>query len=216
MSVEIKEYIIKKFNPSFFVEVIYHPLPHINITKWNYESYINNENKKIIQVGNWLRKTYGIFKINVPETFTKTITPFGERTQNELKFWSDRDNIVIGESEYYSVTKYTFIEEKEYVELFKNNLFFLHIYDSTANNIILECIKANCPIIVNNNSSVKNYLGNDYPLYYTDYTQINDLLSNKNILKAYVHLKNLNKDKFDNEYLFNNILSTMKKNNIVV
>ena len=216
MSTELKEYIIKKFNPPFFVEVIYHPLPYINVNEWKYESFIKNENKKIIQVGNWLRKTYGIFKINVPKIFTKVITPFGERTQNELKFWLNKDNIVIDDSEYDSVVKCTFIEDTEYIELFKNNLFFLDLYDSTANNIILECIKANCPIIINNKSSIKNYLGNDYPLYYNDYSQINDLLCDENILKAHISLKNLNKSKFDIEYLFNNILDILKKNYIVI
>jgi hypothetical protein len=216
MSLELKEYIIKNFNPSFFVEVIYHPLPYINVNEWNYESYIQNENKKIIQVGNWLRKTYGIFKINVSESFTKVITPFNDRTKNELKFWCNKENIEISEIEFNDVIKYTFIENDDYNKLFESNIFFLDLYDSTANNIILECIKSNCPIIINENKSIKNYLGNDYPLYYTDYNQINELLTNDNILKANNYLKNLDKSKLNNEYLFNNILDIMKKNNILI
>lgn len=215
MSNELKEFIIKEFNPSFFVEVIHHPLPNIEVNKWNYDSYIQNENKKIIQVGNWLRKTYGIFKINVQQSFTKAITPFGERTQNELKFWSNKDKITISESEYNSVIKFAFIEDKKYIELFKNNLFFLDLYDSTANNIILECIKANCPIIVNNNSSVKNYLGDTYPLYYKNYDNINDLLTNENILKAHKYLENLDKGNLTNEYMFQNIFNVLKINKII-
>lgn len=216
MSEELKEYVINKFNPSFFVEVVKHPLPYINVEEWNYESYINNNEKKIIQVGNWLRKTYGIFKINVPKNFIKIITPFGDRTKNELKFWSELDNISISEEEYNNVIKYGFIESTEYNKLFKDNIFFLNLYNSTANNIILECIKSNCPIIVNNNPNIKKYLGNDYPLYYNSYSDIIDLITDENIKRAHLYLCNIDKTEFTNEFLFDRMFSILEKNNLVV
>lgn len=216
MSEELKKYIINKFNPKFFVEVLTHPLPHLNVCEWNFQSFINNNNKKIIQVGNWLRKTYGIFKIKVPQYFTKAITPFGDRTKNELKFWSERDDINITDYEYESVLKYTFVENDDYVKLFQSNIFFLHLYDSTANNIILECIKSNCPIIVNDNLNVKKYLGDEYPLYYKNYEQIPVLLTDTKIFEAHLYLKNINKSNFDNEYLYSSIFDVLKLNGFII
>lgn len=216
MSEELKEYIINKFNPLFFVEVIKHPLPYINLSEWNLNLYIQNNNKKIIQVGNWLRKTYGIFKIIIPNNFTKVITPFSDRTENELKFWLNLDKITINQDEYNNVIKYKYIESFEYNKLFEDNIFFLDLYNSTANNIILECIKSNCPIIINNNNNIKKYLGNDYPLYYNNYNEIINLLSDDNIKKAHLYLKNINKLELTEEYLFNTILNILEINNLVI
>lgn len=215
MSQELKDYILEKFNPAFFVEVIIHPLPYININNWNTILFNNNKNKKIIQVGNWLRRTYGIFKIDVSNEFTKMITPFGNRTQQELMFWSTRDNVNVTFEEYQKVIKHEFIENEEYSKLFENNIFFLDLYDSTANNVILECIKTNCPIIVNDNINIKKYLGDEYPLYYKNYKEINGLLTNGNIISAHTYMKNMNKDKFTDEYLLKSITNILKINNII-
>jgi len=63
--------------------------------------------------------------------------------------------------------------------------------------------------------NMKRYLGNDYPLYYNNYTEIIELLNDDKILQAHIHLKNLNKNKFENEYLFNNIINVMKENKLI-
>lgn len=215
MSNELKDLIITKFKPDFFVEVLIHPIPHTNISQWDFNSFINNEHKQIIQIGNWLRKTYGIFKINVPSNYKKAITPFKIRTQNELEFWKKKDNVTICDDEYNSVKKYEFIEQSEYNDIFKNNIIFLDLYDSTANNVIMECIKSNCPILINDNANIKEYLGTNYPMYYKNYQDIDILLTQENIRKTHYYLQNMNKETFQVNHFTKHITNTLFKHNFI-
>ena len=60
MSHNLKKWIIQKIKPNFFVDVLYHPVSNKNLIEFQIEEY--KKNKCIIQIGNWLRKTYSIFK----------------------------------------------------------------------------------------------------------------------------------------------------------
>jgi GR25 family glycosyltransferase involved in LPS biosynthesis len=215
MSDELKNIIIKTFNPNFFIEVLYHPLPDKIIDEWDFKKFISNDKKKIIQVGNWLRKTYAIFKIKTEIDIQKTIIPYTERTEAELIFWKKFDNIEIFDDEYNQVLKLNYLHENDYLKLFSDNIMFLDLYNSTANNIILESIKSNCPLIINNNLNVNAYLGKDYPLYYNSYDEIPKLLTNEKLLETNNYLKNLNKEKFDINYFIKNIINILKDNKII-
>ena len=85
---------------------------------------------------------------------------------------------------------------------------FLDLYSSTANNVIMECIKANNPIIVNRLESIENYIGKEYPLFYDNLTDVPIILENDNlIVDAFNYLKNMDKSKFSIDMM----LSTINK-----
>ena len=91
--------------------------------------------------------------------------------------------------------EHKYVNSYEYDELLKKNIIFIHLYDSSANNTILEAISYKVPIIVNKHPAVVEYLGENYPLYYEDENEINDnFISSERILNAYNYL---------NEYNFN-------------
>ena len=86
---------------------------------------------------------------------------------------------------------------EEYDNFLENNIVFIDLFDASANNTILECIVRNTPIIVNRCEGVVEYLGEDYPLYFNNLDEVNELLSYPNITKAHEYLKSLNGDSFD-------------------
>ena len=92
-------------------------------------------------------------------------------------------------------------DDTEYIKLFNNNIIFGHYIDCSASNTILECIMCNTPIIVNNHPAIMEYLGKDYPLYYSnpiydsDYKFILDFTFN-DINNANHYLSRLDKTKF--------------------
>ena len=49
------------------VQTIIHPTENTD-TMFTWEHFMNNDSKKIIQVGNWLRDVFGIYKVNLPDT----------------------------------------------------------------------------------------------------------------------------------------------------
>lgn len=71
---------------------------------------------------------------------------------------------------------------------------FLNLVDCSAANTITECIVRNVPIIVNNLPPVVEYLGKDYPLYYSCYREAADKATDPELIeKAYNYLKNMDK-----------------------
>ncbi len=56
--------------PELFVETLIHPT-EIPEVKFSYYNFIQNQDKKVIQIGGWLRNIYSIYRINVPKYITK-------------------------------------------------------------------------------------------------------------------------------------------------
>ena len=61
-------------------------------------------------------------------------------------------------------------------KLLEKNIVFIDLYDSAANNTVLECIIRNTPLIVNRTPGVVEYLGEDYPLYFDNLDEVDGLL----------------------------------------
>ena len=53
----------------------------------------------------------------------------------------------------------------EYDILLSKNIVYIDLWDSSANNTIVECIIRGTPIVAPRHPAVIEYLGQDYPLY---------------------------------------------------
>ena len=202
MSHSLEKWIIKEIKPNFFVDVLYHPISNKNLIEFQIEEY--KKNKCIIQIGNWLRKTYSIFKINT--NINKEILPWNKRTQKELNYFLKKETTRLTKLEEASVIKCSHICDNGYNKIFNNKIIFLNLYSSTANNVIMECIKANNPIIINRLEPIEEYLGKEYPLFYDNLTDVSTILENDElILKAFNYLKNMDKNKFSMQMMIDSI-----------
>ena len=86
------------------------------------------------------------------------------------------------------------VTNEEYDYLMSSSVVFLDLYDSSANNVVIECVASNTPILINKIDAVVEYLGEDYPLYFNDLNHAVQLLSNtNNIIKAHTYLKQMDK-----------------------
>jgi len=107
-----------------------------------------------------------------------------------------------------------FLENTEYDKIFYNNILFLDIHDGIANNIILECIMNNTPILVCYHKSIIEYLGKDYPFYFTNYEDAEKKSRDLElIIKTHIYLKNMDKTQFTYQY-FNEKLRNIIIENI--
>ena len=187
------------------VKSLCHPINNLKYT-FDPQKYISNKNKTIYSIGNWLRKQYTIFKLNCDKKFNKTIIPFTKRTQLELKYYLNYEKIKLTNDELNSVNKKEYINEEEYQKIFEDNLIFLDVYLTTINNTFLEAIISNTPIILNKHQEYIDLIGYDYPLFFIDINEINNLISNEeNIINAHNYLKNIDKTKFTIEYFIENL-----------
>ena len=83
----------------------------------------------------------------------------------------------------------------------------MNLYDSSANNAVIESIQRNIPIIVNNHPAVIEYLGKDYPLYYENPTEMQHKIHNDKLIReAHSYLKNMNKEFLSKSYFIKQFL----------
>jgi hypothetical protein len=68
--------------------------------------------------------------------------------------------------------------------LLSESVVFVDLYDSSVNNTIIECIVRNTPILVNRLSPIEEYLGADYPMYYTSLDEIPHMLKDIALIES--------------------------------
>ena len=156
--------IIKKYNIPIYT--LYHPTQIPDI-KFNYDKFIENNNKKIIQIGWWLRKLHSIFRLPDIEGYSKVALGIKDKLakhmfklENKYEF-KNKISLFKGDVELLDR-----VSDEEYDELLSKNIVFVEMYDSSANNLVIECIARNTPILINPVGGVVDYLGKDYPFYF--------------------------------------------------
>ncbi|MFM7983155.1 MAG: hypothetical protein ACKPKO_27925 [Candidatus Fonsibacter sp.] len=103
------------------------------------------------------------------------------------------------------------ISNDEYDLLLSKNIVFLHLIEVFACNTLIQCIVRNTQIVINKLDGVIELLGKDYPLYYDNLDDINNILTYDNILKAHNYLKHLDKRKYDIKYFINDLIDDFEK-----
>jgi hypothetical protein len=187
-----KKYIYENF-PEYRSKLVsvYHPIDlNTEINKsFNFNEF--KESKNIFHIGWWLRNFKTYIDICFPCGFQKNILVKKdfEREWNFILCNFDLTNIQVVKD----------LNNTEYEEIFRNACIFCDIEDAVANNVVLECIKFNTPIIVKKIDSVVEYLGEDYPLYFSNKEDLNRIEFSTNnefltmILKAHEYLLNWKK-----------------------
>jgi hypothetical protein len=201
----LKKYIsniLKINNINIPINVIYHPTD-FNCKLFNYKKFKYNKNKKIIQIGFWMRKMNTIYLINTNKYY-KVWLPGGIYWKEMFKKIYPNYNDYLNNK---SVNIKMFLNNDEYDDLLTKNICLINVFNSSANNTILECIARNTPILVNNHDAIIEYLGIDYPLYFTSIDDLNRIINSNNfinkILLSYEYLKKMDKSKFTVSYFCN-------------
>jgi len=198
---------VEKNIPFIPVNMLYHPTDeHCKQFKWC--NFLANENRKLIVPGYWLRN---ISHLQLIETSLQKCWYYGnshglETYEKEKSQVSSRNLL-----EKETFRKYERVSNEEYDELLSRNIVFLPLYDSSCNNVIIECIVRKTPILVTKLPSVVEYLGEHYPLYYETIEEANRKINNNKLLKkAHEYLTiNIYLAKRLNEYtLYNSILNS--------
>jgi hypothetical protein len=200
---------LNKFNINIYT--LNHPVEKTNIKLFDFSKFKSNKNKILIQIGQQMRKMTSIYIVKINNSYKKlwltgtlNFTKCSELLNKEIKYLGLNSNSFDPVKMYYTKTF------EEYDNFLENNIVFIDLFDAAANNTILECIVRNTPIIVNRCEGVVEYLGEDYPLYFSNLYEVNELLSYPNIMKAHEYLKNLNGDSFDT--FSKNFINIVNKN----
>jgi hypothetical protein len=136
--------------------------------KWSFARFEANRDKKIIQIGWWLRKLHTIFQLEVKgyrKVFIKiTYADVDGVMAREREILKERGEF--RDEMYDTAEVISTLPNDEYDRWLSENLVIANLYDSSANNLITECIVRNAPILVNPLEPVVEYLGEAYPFYF--------------------------------------------------
>jgi hypothetical protein len=184
----------KKLNIHIDVFLMYHPIDdNVSIPMFSIDNFIKNDNKKIIQVGQQLRKMTSIYLLTLNNNIYQKVWLTGTMNFNHLKKIFKKEcrylnikNIDINDIEM----KYTDTFE-EYDKLLSENIVFVDFFDAAANNTVIECILRKTPIILKRLPGTEFYLGKEYPLFFDTIDEVPELLTLENFNNAHVYLQQL-------------------------
>lgn len=191
---------------NIMIYTLYHPTD-FNCKKFSLEKYNFNNNKSIIQLGSWMRKAKTIYQIN--KKFNKKWLP-GSLIWKDLFYKTYNDKSYV-DNNNNDVEVITHLTNEEYDLLLIDNIALVDVFNSSANNSVLECIVRNTPIIVNKHPAIIEYLGINYPLYFNDIEDINNIIDSpyfiNKISDAYKYLCDLDKTKLNISYFAQSIFN---------
>lgn len=182
--------------------------------KWSLEKFQKQKNIPIIQLGYWLRDLFAIHNLKTGPRFTKIIMPSDEnmamdvikrKEKTQKRFWEDK-------YKWSGIIIKSFLSNSDYDDIMSRCIVFLKLYDSSANNAIVECIARNTPVLVNRIPAVVEYLGEDYPFYFDDIEEAGIKLMNYElIVRSHKYLNNMNKDWISGKYFAKDIINKLKE-----
>lgn len=152
------------------IHVVYHPVETPEL-KFDEKDYKDNDNKYLHQLGWTFRNILGIWQVP-PFKFTRSwvepITAGGKRNL-ELSLQSNNRTI------YDGVISLNYMNNNKYDYFLSRNVMFMETVDSSANNGVIDCIIRNTPLIINKNPAIVEYLGPEYPLYFSNVEEVPEL-----------------------------------------
>lgn len=191
-------YVLSKYHADFLkcfiknvpVEVIYHPT-EIPKTKFSFDKFVSNNNKKLINIGYWLRKLSSIYQLDVDQGIYQKIRLLPATTwvpphiiENILDIEAGFRKTTLTDEMKRSVIDVRHMPNEDYDELLSKNILFVDLYDASANNCIIECMVRATPVLVNPLPAVVEYLGLEYPFYFSNLADASKKLRNHDLIKA--------------------------------
>ncbi len=152
--------------------------------------FLKNSNRKLITIGHWMRRFESITKVNT-KSYHKCVL---RCTNIDYPMGIDVIN-------YLSVS--------DYERIFQDNLIFLDLVDSSANNTVVECVVHKTPILINRLPALEEYLGKNYPLFYETLEEASVKCENQDlIIESHNYLKELDKGQHSLDFFVKSVANS--------
>ncbi len=154
-----------------------------------YEQFVGGEHRTVAMIGFWLRR-YSSFRLLKASGYSKVrpllvedpnssnIGHIKEYEQDELKAAG------ISGSLHGGVKIIPRLSNEEYDELLATSVIFLDLITAAGITTLVECLARGTPLLINPLPGVKEYLGEDYPLYYGSIQEAELKLQDTELIRA--------------------------------
>lgn len=176
---------LKKLYPGLPIYAIKHPLGGQPTEAFSMQRFM--QDPKIVLAGYWLRNHIGFYKWAAPFKKIHILKDTSlDQMHREFSYFNfDAQNYI------NTVEQVPFMPDSEYDSLISSSILYLDMYDTSANNAILECIATGTPFLSRRLPAVEEYVGTDYPLLVDNPNEIN--LSKSKLVdlayQAHCHLR---------------------------
>ncbi|AGA25612.1 glycosyltransferase family 1 protein [Singulisphaera acidiphila] len=171
-----------------------HPT-EVPLVRFSRDAFLDEPQPAVIQVGWWLRRLHSIHRLRAGRYRKVMLAVTHRYFQDMLR--RDREQSPLTGEQLASVEVSPFVPHEEYDRLLSRSVVFCDLIDSSANNIVIECMARDTPILVNRLPAVEEYLGRDYPLFFSTLDEAAEKLARKeSILAAHDYLRGLSKGQF--------------------
>jgi len=160
------------------VSTIMHP-SEIPPVLFDIQRFERNQDKKIVMIGYWLRKLNSISALPLDKNsgYKKIrLMPYShenpKRTIESLRLRErDEYNITVPKEFEENTFNLDRLKDYEYDQMLCENIVFLDLYTTSANNAVIESIARGTPILINRLPATEEYLGKDYPFYFESWDE---------------------------------------------
>jgi hypothetical protein len=180
------------------VNCLFHPAETTEL-RFTLGAYDANKEKKVVHVGWWLRKLHSFFGLKTRAVHKLLLLPLTRKDADNPLAQSmlGAERALAGGYTVDDLTTEYFKSTQEYDRLLSENIVFLDLYDTSANNVVVECIVRNTPLIINRHPAVMEYLGEAYPLYFESLEEASELIEDSRAIEAgYSYLSQLGVKRF--------------------
>lgn len=154
---------------------LHHPTEFVN-NLFDLESFLSRKRRTVVSIGHWMRRFGSFEALNCNLEKLMLVTPHHP---------SDRKSGVIYRSH---------VPNDKYDRILSQSLAFLDLFDSSANNAVIECIVRNTPILINRLPALEEYLGKDYPFFFENLAHAESLISDDSaISRTHDYLRTMDK-----------------------
>jgi hypothetical protein len=71
----------------------------------------------------------------------------------------------------------------EFDQFVRQNIIVLDLWAAVANNAVLECLALQVPCLIRKLNGPMEYLGEEYPLFFSSFDELQQLLDNEEVLR---------------------------------
>lgn len=169
----------------------------------------SKHNKKSHEYHNDTDTSDHIIDLTISENNNESYNSNNSNISNISNISRDKKDRRITISKDVEIIRY--LENNDYDKLLESNVIFIKLVGASAVNTVIECIVRNTPIVVNKLPAIVEILGETYPLYYNTLEDATDVITMKNIDRAYHYLKRMDKTKLKIEHFKEEFDKILKK-----
>lgn len=209
----MKQYFTDKLKNICEVNIVSLKHPTNNdIKKFDVRKFYKNNNKKVILLGQQMRKISSIYLLN---TKRKKWWMYGH--PSKVLMVKRRNDEFKMNRVFPKANTVEMVNEKnhaKYDSIICENIIIMDFFDASANNAVVECISANIPFFTKKLPAIEEYLGKDYPMYFNNLSEVENIVDddtklNEIYTKTNLYMIDMNKSEISYETFCKNLLNTI-------